>query len=224
MGPHDADRLAGLHQHRLVVAERGQRAHHGVERSPAARRPSGAAVDDEVVGPLGHLGVEVVHQHPQRGSVCHDRAVSPRPRGDLTGRAPSMIQSFTSRRTQPLHPSGGTRESVFGDRSYDQLNLPARRSPRTSPDGVPGGTRSTRRRATAQHSAARVRGTATSRPTTDLVRQATRAPPLRMPVRSGEGGRGIRNRVARGGPLVTGRAPEGPERSVPDLAGWWWWP
>ena len=40
-----------------------------------------------------------------------------------------------------------------------------------------------------------------------------------MPVRSGEGGRGIRNRVARGGPLVTGRAPEGPERSVPDLSG-----
>ena len=31
-----------------------------------AARP-GAAVDDEVVGALGDLGVEVVHQHPQRG-------------------------------------------------------------------------------------------------------------------------------------------------------------
>ena len=27
----------------------------------------GAAVDDELVGALGDLGVEVVHQHPQRG-------------------------------------------------------------------------------------------------------------------------------------------------------------
>ena len=47
--------------------ERGQRADHGVERPPVARGPAGAAVDDEVVGALGVLGVEVVHQHPQRG-------------------------------------------------------------------------------------------------------------------------------------------------------------
>ena len=28
--------------------------------------PAGAAVDDQIVGPLGHLGIEVVHQHAQR--------------------------------------------------------------------------------------------------------------------------------------------------------------
>ena len=33
---------------------------------PVAGRLAGAAVDDQVVGPLGHLGVEVVLQHPQR--------------------------------------------------------------------------------------------------------------------------------------------------------------
>ena len=44
-----------------------QRAHDRVERLPRARRPAGAAVDDEVVRALGDLGVEVVHQHPQRG-------------------------------------------------------------------------------------------------------------------------------------------------------------
>ena len=27
----------------------------------------GAAVDDEIVGPLGDVGIEIVHQHPQRG-------------------------------------------------------------------------------------------------------------------------------------------------------------
>ena len=67
MGAEDADRLAGLHQHGLVVLQRAQRRDDRVERLPAARGPAGAAVDDEVVGVLGHLGVEVVHQHPQRG-------------------------------------------------------------------------------------------------------------------------------------------------------------
>ena len=48
-----------------------------VEGVPGARRPPGAAVDDEVVGPLGDLGVEVVHQHPQR------RLLRPAAAGDL---------------------------------------------------------------------------------------------------------------------------------------------
>src|SRR5438477_4117346 len=34
---------------------------------PGARRPAGAAVDDEAVGILGHVGVEVVHEHAQGG-------------------------------------------------------------------------------------------------------------------------------------------------------------
>jgi hypothetical protein len=49
------------------VLERAERADDGVERVPAARGLAGAAVDDEIVGALGHLGIEVVHQHPQRG-------------------------------------------------------------------------------------------------------------------------------------------------------------
>ena len=44
-----------------------QRAHDRVERLPRARGAAGAAVDDEVLGPLGDVRVEVVHQHPQRG-------------------------------------------------------------------------------------------------------------------------------------------------------------
>ncbi len=66
VGLHHADRLAGLHQHRLVVAQRAQRAHQRVVRLPAAGGPAGAAVDDQVLRALGDLGVEVVHQHPQR--------------------------------------------------------------------------------------------------------------------------------------------------------------
>ena len=66
VGLHHADRLAGLDEHRLVVRQRPQRAHQRVVRLPVARRLAGAAVDDEVLGALGVVGVEVVHQHPQR--------------------------------------------------------------------------------------------------------------------------------------------------------------
>ena len=77
VGAHDADRLAGLHEHGLVVLEVAQGAHQGVVRLPAARGLAGAAVHHEVLGALGVLGVEVVHQHPQR------RLGLPRLRGQL---------------------------------------------------------------------------------------------------------------------------------------------
>ena len=77
VGAHHADRLAGLHEQRLVVLEVAQGADDGVVRLPAARRLAGAAVDDEVLGALGVVGVEVVHQHPQR------RLGLPRLRGQL---------------------------------------------------------------------------------------------------------------------------------------------
>ena len=67
VGLHDADGAAGLDEHRLVLLEGAQRADHGVEGAPVAGRLAGAAVDDELVGVLGDLGVEVVLQHPQGG-------------------------------------------------------------------------------------------------------------------------------------------------------------
>jgi hypothetical protein len=62
-----ADRLARLHQQGLVVAQPAELGDDGVEGLPAARRATGAAVDDQVLGILGHIWVEVVHEHPQRG-------------------------------------------------------------------------------------------------------------------------------------------------------------
>ncbi len=67
VGLHDADGAAGLHEHGLVLLQRPQRAHHGVERPPVAGGLPGAAVDDQLVGVLGDLGVEVVLEHPQGG-------------------------------------------------------------------------------------------------------------------------------------------------------------
>ena len=77
VGAEDADRLAALHEHRLVVGERGQGAHEGVVRLPVARGLAGPAVHHQLGGVLGVLRVEVVHQHPQR------RLGLPRTRGQL---------------------------------------------------------------------------------------------------------------------------------------------
>gem|GEM_PF-2226501 len=75
MGPEHAHRLARLDEHRLVVAQRPERRHHPVERGPVPGGLPGAAVDHQVFGTLGHLGVEVVHQHPQ-GGLLHPAAAA----------------------------------------------------------------------------------------------------------------------------------------------------
>ncbi len=62
-----ADRLAGLDEQRFVVLEVRERADDRVVRLPVARRLARSAVDDEIVGTLGHFRIEIVHQHPQRG-------------------------------------------------------------------------------------------------------------------------------------------------------------
>ena len=67
VGAEHADRLARLHEHRLVSGERRERAAHRVEGVPRPRRPAGAAVHDEIVGPFGDLRVEVVLQHAVGG-------------------------------------------------------------------------------------------------------------------------------------------------------------
>src|SRR2546429_8686171 len=56
------DRLARLHQQRFVVAQRFELTHDGVERGPVARGLAGSAVNDEVLGALGHFTVEVIHE------------------------------------------------------------------------------------------------------------------------------------------------------------------
>ena len=66
MRPQHADGLPALHEQRLVVAEREQRADDRAQCVVVARSLPRAAVDDEVLRPLGDLGVEVVQQHPQR--------------------------------------------------------------------------------------------------------------------------------------------------------------
>ena len=65
MGSHHADRLARLHQQGLVAGQVGQRPDHRVVGVPGTGGPARAAVHHEIVGALGHIGVEVVLEHPE---------------------------------------------------------------------------------------------------------------------------------------------------------------
>ena len=71
----DGHRLAALHQQRLVVTERQERAHDRIEGLPRSGGPAGAAVDHQVLRPLRDVRIEVVEQHPQRRLLLPATAV-----------------------------------------------------------------------------------------------------------------------------------------------------
>ena len=87
----DADGLARLHEQRLVGLERSERGHDAVIGLPVPRRLPRAAVHDQVFPALGHVGVEVVHQHAQRGFL---------------GPPLAGERSATGRPDRPLGPAG----------------------------------------------------------------------------------------------------------------------
>jgi hypothetical protein len=66
VGAEHADRLAGLDQQGLVVLQPAQGLDDLVVALPVAGRAADAAIDHQLLGPLGDVGVQVVHQHPQR--------------------------------------------------------------------------------------------------------------------------------------------------------------
>ncbi len=61
-----ANRLARLHQQGFVVVERLERGDDAVEIVPCAGSAANAAIDHQFMRTLGHIGVEIVHQHTQR--------------------------------------------------------------------------------------------------------------------------------------------------------------
>ena len=66
VGAKYADRLSRLHAQRLVRLERGECRDDAIEAFPVARGAADAAIHHELVGLLGHLRIEIVHEHPQR--------------------------------------------------------------------------------------------------------------------------------------------------------------
>ena len=117
VGLKHADRLARLHQQRLVVLQPLEGGHDGVEGLPVARRLAGAAVDDQVLGTFGDLGVEVVHQHAHRGlllpalaaQLCASRRAHDRARPTALMATSAFVHAFKagapdSARTPSIRP------------------------------------------------------------------------------------------------------------------------
>ena len=67
MGAEYADRFAGLDQQGLVFVQTLQGFENLLEAGPVARRAADAAIDDQIVGALGHFRVEIVLDHAERG-------------------------------------------------------------------------------------------------------------------------------------------------------------
>ena len=64
--PEHRDRLSGLDQKRFVLSQLEQRGHDRLQGSVGASGPARAAVHDELLRMLSHLGVQVVEEHSQR--------------------------------------------------------------------------------------------------------------------------------------------------------------
>jgi len=67
VGPEHAHRFATLDQQGLVVLQPAEGSDNPLVTLPVPSRLPPTAVHDQLLGPLCHRGVEVVHQHPQCG-------------------------------------------------------------------------------------------------------------------------------------------------------------
>ncbi len=79
MGPEDPNWLAGLHEECLVALQLLKAADNGIEGGPGPGGPTSPAVDHQVIRPLSHLRVKVVHQHSQGGLLLPALAAKRRP-------------------------------------------------------------------------------------------------------------------------------------------------
>ena len=115
VGLEDRDRLAALNDQRLVAAQAAERTNDGVERLPRPRRAAVAAVNDQVLRAFGDVGIEVVHQHPQRGFLRPAQArnfgAARRPNGSAAGDDAHVRRNSRkrSRRPLPSRPSTAVR-------------------------------------------------------------------------------------------------------------------
>ena len=66
VGLKDANGFARLHQQCLIVFQCLQRCDDLIEIIPGPRRPANAAIDNQLMRVLGHVGMQVVHQHAHR--------------------------------------------------------------------------------------------------------------------------------------------------------------
>ena len=71
----DTDRLSRLHQERLVLLESCECGEDSIESCPRARGTPCSAIDDELIGALRDVRVEIVLDHAERGLLRPAEAV-----------------------------------------------------------------------------------------------------------------------------------------------------
>ncbi len=66
VGAKNTDRLARLYDERFILVQILQRRDDAVKILPGAGSTADTAVDDQLMRVLGHVRIEIVHQHAQR--------------------------------------------------------------------------------------------------------------------------------------------------------------
>ena len=66
MGAKHSHRPARLHQQRLIPVQIGQSGDNRIEILPGPRSPPDPSINHQFMRVLRHIGMQVVHQHPQR--------------------------------------------------------------------------------------------------------------------------------------------------------------
>ncbi len=128
-------RLARLHDQRLGAAQVPQGGDDRVQRAPVARRLSLAAVDDELLGPLGHLGIEVVKQAAQRALLL------PTPAADRAAAGPrDLTRCRWTGHALGLRSTGLLSPSVSGSTGSNSLTRAPTSSSRSSVSPLPTAT------------------------------------------------------------------------------------
>jgi hypothetical protein len=67
VGVEDRHGFPGLDEERLIILQLAQRRQDGVQALPVAGGLTSAAVDHQILGPFGHLGIQIVLEHPVGG-------------------------------------------------------------------------------------------------------------------------------------------------------------
>src|SRR5437763_2550137 len=129
MSAEHSDGFAGLHKQRLVVLQFTQRPHDCIECFPVSRGPPCSAVNDQAVGVLRHLRVEIVHQHPERGFLMPafatlfvsarraNYAVSAHSAFSSRSKTPSRIAAATSAISADMDRSASTAAEILRTRA-----------------------------------------------------------------------------------------------------------
>ena len=123
----DRDGLTALNDQRLVGSQPPQRPYDRIEGFPRTRGAAVSAVHDQIVRAFGNLGIEVVHQHAQRGFLRPPKTAklgsARRSNGARSGDYAHNAPEFSGIGTRPLERSRECMARMCRRRNFSVLIL-----------------------------------------------------------------------------------------------------